>query len=232
MILFNFFGREASLPRNLSDKSILYQKLQELNFEFNELLLLNQHHSDEVYVVDSKNKIYSTNNLPKADGIVTNLTNLPIGILTADCGPVLFFDEDKKIIGACHAGWKGAKAGIIANTILEMKKLGATDIKAIIGPTIQQYSYQVSKDFYDNFLEESSQNVKFFKIGKEADKWQFDLPSYISEKIAKAGVYDIENLEIDTYTNQSKYFSYRKYCHESKPLDGNNIAIISINDSQ
>lgn len=125
-----------------------------------------------------------------------------------------------------------AKSGIIANTVSAMKNLGATDIKASIGPTIQQYSYQISKDFYDDFLSESAQNIKFFKIGKEADKWQFDLPSYISEKIANAGVYDIENLGIDTYTNQSKYFSYRKYCHESKALDGNNIAIISINDSQ
>lgn len=229
MILYNFFGRDASLPRNLSDNSILFQKLQELNFQFSEIFLVNQFHSNQVYVLDSADKIYTSNDMPKADGIVTNLKNLPIGILTADCGPVLFLDEDNKIIGACHAGWRGARSGIIANTILEMQKLGATNIKAIIGPTIQQYSYQISKDFYDDFLSESSQNIKFFKIGKEADKWQFDLPSYISEKIVKAGVYDIENLEIDTYTNQSKYFSYRKYCHESKALDGSNIAIISIN---
>jgi len=232
MILYNFFGREASLSRNLNDKSIFYQKLQEQDFKFNDVLLVNQFHSNQVFVLDSADKIYANNNLPKADGIVTNLTNLPIGILTADCGPVIFYDEDNKIIGACHAGWKGAKAGIIANTISAMKNLGAIDIKASIGPTIQQYSYQVSKDFYDDFLSESAHNIKFFKIGKEADKWQFDLPSYIAEKIVNAGVYEIENLGIDTYTNQSKYFSYRKYCHESKPLDGNNIAVISINDSE
>lgn len=119
MILFNFFGREASLPRNLSDRLIFYQKLREQNFKFTNVMLVSQFHSNQVFVLDSIDKIYANNNLPKADGIVTNLANLPIGILTADCGPILFYDEDKKIIGACHAGWKGPNLELLLIQFLQ-----------------------------------------------------------------------------------------------------------------
>jgi len=192
-------------------------------------LLLNQVHGDKVVAVDDIKKIHGTQNLPKADGIVTNLKNIAIGIVTADCAPIIFYDEEKQVIGACHAGWKGAKLGIIQETVKKMHDLGATNISAIIGPMIQQYSYQVSIDFYNEFLLESKDNLRFFKETADPIRWNFNLPNYVESKLSLSGVNDIENLMIDTYTNPQKYSSYRRSCHYSDEIRGRNIAVICLN---
>lgn len=234
MINYNFFGRDCFIDRELNDRSDLNLKLKALEFRLDEVMIVNQVHGKEVILIDNPSKILPTQNLPKADGIVTNLKNLPLGIITADCAPVLFFDNSNNIIGACHAGWRGAKAGIIEETVKQMRLIGAYQIHAIIGPTIQQYSYEVSQDFYDDFLMTDKNYLKFFKRHKNdannLPKWLFDLPSFVAEKLMQAKVDDIENLAIDTYTNPAKYFSYRYSCHVNQADQGRNVSVISINE--
>ena len=229
MINYNFFGKDCTIDSEFKDRTDLNQKLNDLNFKFGEVLLLNQVHGDKVVAVDDIKKIHGTQNLPKADGIVTNLKNIAIGIVTADCAPIIFYDEEKQVIGACHAGWKGAKLGIIQETVKKMHDLGATNISAIIGPMIQQYSYQVSIDFYNEFLLESKDNLRFFKETADPIRWNFNLPNYVESKLSLSGVNDIENLMIDTYTNPQKYSSYRRSCHYSDEIRGRNIAVICLN---
>ncbi len=229
MINYNFFGKDCTIDSELKDRTDLNQKLNDLNFKFGEVLLLNQVHGKGVVVVDDIKKIHGIQNLPKADGIVTNLKNVAIGIITADCAPIIFYDEENQIIGACHAGWKGAKLGIIQETVKKMQALGAKDIRAIIGPMIQQYSYQVSIDFYNEFLLENRNNLRFFKETADPIRWNFNLPNYVESKISLGGVNDIENLMIDTYTNIQKYYSYRRFCHNNVEEKGRNIAVVCIN---
>jgi YfiH family protein len=229
MINYNFFGKDCTIDSEYKDRTDLNQKLNDLNFKFGEVLLLNQVHGKDVVVVDDIKKIHGIQNLPKADGIVTNLKNVAIGIITADCAPIIFYDEENQIIGACHAGWKGAKLGIIQETVKKMQALGATDIRAIIGPMIQQYSYQVSIDFYNEFLLENRDNLRFFKETADPIRWNFNLPNYVESKLSLSGVNDIENLMIDTYTNIQKYYSYRRFCHNNAEEKGRNIAVVCIN---
>ena len=229
MINYNFFGKDCTIDSELKDRTDLNQKLNDLNFKFGEVLLLNQVHGKNVVVVDDIKKIHGIQNLPKADGIVTNLKNVAIGIITADCAPIIFYDEENQIIGACHAGWKGAKLGVIQETVKKMQALGAKDIRAIIGPMIQQYSYQVSIDFYNEFLLENRDNLRFFKETADPIRWNFNLPNYVESKISLGGVNDIENLMIDTYTNIQKYYSYRRFCHNNAEEKGRNIAVVCIN---
>ena len=226
MIDFTFFGKNCHIDKELKDRENLNQKLQELDINPSHLLFLNQIHGNHVITISNPQQIYGTQNLPKADGIVTNQKNIAIGIITADCVPVVFWDSSTNIIGACHAGWRGAKSGIIHNTVSAMKSLGASEIRASIGPAIQQYSYEVSQDFLDDFLNENITNKKFFRVSKNADKWLFDLPNYVFEKISNSGVEEIDNCEIDTYTNSEKYFSYRRSTHAKDDAMGRNISII------
>jgi len=229
MINFHFFGRECYIDKELKERQNLQENLTKLNFNFSDILLLNQVHGNDVVVIADQKQIYGIQDLPKADGIVTNLSNLAIGIVTADCAPILLYDNEQQIIGACHAGWRGAKSGIIESTIKAMKKLGANDIKASIGPTIQQYSYQISQEFYDDFISLDASSSRFFKADKVANKWLFNLPTFIENKLSQCGVLDIDNLEIDTYTNVKNYFSYRRASHFAQDLDGRNVSIICIN---
>ena len=229
MINYNFFGKDCVIDQDLNDRTDLNQKLNDLNFKFGEVLLLNQVHGKDVIVVDDIKKIHGTRNLPKADGIVTNLKNIALGIITADCAPIIFYDEENHVIGACHAGWRGAKLGIIQETVKKMHDLGAKDIRAIIGPMIQSYSYQVSVDFYNEFLSEDPSNLRFFKETSESIRWNFNLPNYIESKLSKSGISDIENLMIDTYTNHQKYSSYRRFCHGSEESRGRNVSVICLN---
>lgn len=225
-IKYNFFGKDCVIDRELSNLANLERALREKIFPTNSILLLKQIHSDQVMVVDSPEKIYGNHNLPKADALVTNLPNIAIGIVTADCSPILFFDRERKIIGAAHAGWRGARSGVISSTILAMKKLGAENIEAIIGPMIQQKSYEVSQDFMDDFLHEDSANKSLFTNGLNPGKFLFDLPSYVEKKIVESGINKIQNSRIDTYTNEEKYFSFRRSTHQKESDCGRNISVI------
>ncbi|MBL6664875.1 MAG: peptidoglycan editing factor PgeF [Rickettsiales bacterium] len=227
-IKYHFFGTEVKINRDLENREPLNKSLTQKGFQTKHTLLLNQIHSNNVCVIDTENKIYGDQNLPKADAIVTNQPNINIGVITADCAPILLYCKQSNIIAATHAGWKGAKAGIIKNTISKMKELGAAEIQAIIGPMIQQDSYEVSKEFYDDFLSENLENKEFFISGKLVDKFQFDLNGYVENKLRKSGIENIQNSKIDTYSGFDKYFSYRRANHQNKKDCGRNISIINV----
>lgn len=225
---FHFFGKDCLIDRVLSNRAEIEASLRKQNISATNILMLNQVHGIEVVIIDSPEKIYGTQNLPKADGLVTNLPNIALGIFTADCSPILFFDEEKKIIGAAHAGWRGAKLGIVDSIVFAMKKLGAKNIKAQIGPMIQQESYEVSQDFFDDFLQDDLENKKFFQSGKKPNKHLFNLPQYIEEKLRIAGISEIENCQIDTYKNSEKFFSFRRSTHLNEVDCGRNVSVIAL----
>jgi YfiH family protein len=178
--------------------------------------------------MDDEKKIYGDQGLPNIDAIVTNLKNVAIAIVTADCSPILFYDEKYNIIGAAHAGWKGAKSGVIKNTVEAMRNLGAKNIKVKIGPMIQQESYQVSQEFYDEFVNEDSDNKRFFIDGKEEGKYMFDLASYVEKKIKEEGIKEIDNPRTDTYKDEEKFFSFRRSIHKGESDCGRNISLVMI----
>jgi YfiH family protein len=149
--------------------------------------------------------------------MVTRQRNIALGILTADCCPVLFADPETGIIGAAHAGWRGALAGVIPNTVKAMVQIGAklSSIRAGIGPTIQQASYEVGAEVRDAFVSASGANSKFFIPAKRDGFWMFDLPGYAAQSLRNAGVTLYENLGRDTYPPANGFFSYRRRTHEA-----------------
>lgn len=229
-IKYKFFDKHCIIDRALSDRSHLEAELRKLHFNFSNISFVNQIHSNIVYVIDEKNKIPPIQGLPKADAIVTNLENVVIGVVTADCSPIFLKDEKQKIIAVIHAGWRGAKADIIANAIAEMKKLGSKieNISAIIGPMIHQKSYQVSQEFYDDFLKDDKKNSQFFIDDKTAvNHYLFDLPAFVIAKLKAAKINNIGNMNIDTYQSL-EHSSYRRSTHQKQPDCGRNISLIMI----
>lgn len=229
-IKYHFFGKDCLIDRELKNRVNLDLALSEKNMSNCGALFVNQIHGKEVVVIDREEKIHGEQGLPKADAIVTNLTNIAIGVITADCAPILFFDEEKKVIAAAHAGWRGAKLGVIESVVKEMRKLGAKNIQAIIGPMIQQKSYEVSGEFIDDFLSEEGSNKIFFINGENPDKHLFDLPSYVEKKLSEAGIEKVENLKINTYSEEEKFFSFRRSFHRGENDCGRNVSAIAIND--
>lgn len=169
---------------------------------------------------------------PKADGIVTNQRGLALGIVTADCGPVLFADAEAGVIGACHAGWKGALTGVLENTVASMVELGAqaSNITAILGPTISQANYQVGPDFPAPFIAQKASNSKYFSTSDKANHFQFDLTDYIVDRLAATGV-NSGAVYRCTYGEEDNFFSYRRTTHRSEADYGRQLSAIVLNDT-
>ncbi len=227
-IKYHFFGKDCIIARDLFDRKNLEQAMKNQGFRASHTLFVNQIHSNEVVVVDSVEKIYGNQNLAKADAIVTNVPNVAIAVVTADCSPILFFDEEQKIIAVAHAGWRGAKSGVIANSVAAMRKLGAQEIRAVIGPMIQQNSYQVSAEFFADFIAEDQANSVFFVDCVEVDKKRFDLPAYVEKKLREVNVTKIHNVDVDTYTREQDFFSFRRSTHLDEKDCGRNVSVIEI----
>lgn len=225
-IKHHFFGKDCIIDRELLSRANLEFRLKEIGIFGYRNLFLNQVHGRDVIVVDSEEKLYGDQGLPRADAIVTNLRNVAVCVVTADCAPVLLFDAEKKIIAAAHAGWRGAKLGIISSTIAEMKKLGAIKISAIVGPMIQQESYEVSHEFFDDFLLEDTANKEFFIGSRDRDKYLFDLSDYVEKKLCAEGIVEISNQKIDTYKNEKDLFSFRRSTHRGEKDCGRNVSFI------
>ena len=187
------------------------------------LILLHQLHSNKIFFVNkiSKKKLFG-------DGLITNARHLAIGILTADCAPILFFEPKKNIIGAAHAGWKGAHKKIGEKMINYFKKKGSKleDIFAVIGPCISQNNYEVKNDFRAKFLKQSLKNKKHFKIIK--NKIYFDLKGYIFKQLKDAGINNIEIIKKDTFNPKNNFFSARRSLKKKINDYGRNISIIMI----
>lgn len=163
---------------------------------------------------------------PHADAMVTDRPALLLGILTADCAPVLLADRAAGVIGAAHAGWKGALAGVTDQTVAVMVALGASTsrIVAAIGPCIAQASYEVDDSFRARFLETDD---AFFSAGR-AGHWQFDLEAYVAHRLHLAGVASVDRLGLDTYAAPQRFFSFRRSMHRNEPAYGRQIALIGL----
>jgi len=195
------------------------------------LLTLHQVHGKDCVVADAP-----YDKRPKADAHVTDVPGLALGILTADCVPVLFVGEKTDgapVIGAAHAGWGGALKGVLAETVGQMQALGAElcSIRAAIGPCIAQKSYEVSASFVDPFMEEDEMNERFFMVAQREGHLMFDLPGYVALKLAKAGVKNVSIGDQDTYALEEDFFSYRRTTHAQELDYGRQISVVMIASS-
>ena len=191
-----------------------------------ELATVHQVHSAEVVYVEHP---WPQGERPRADAMVTERSNLLLGILTADCAPVLFTDPEAGIVGAAHAGWRGALAGVTDSTIAEMERRGASRdrIRAVVGPCIAQPSYEVDEAFRERFLESDPSNNRFFIAGKSG-KPHFDLPGYVAERLRSSGIVKTEIVGLDTYTEADRFYSYRRATHLGEADYGRQVSLIGL----
>jgi polyphenol oxidase len=191
------------------------------------LLSLYQIHSPEVVVAE---RPWSRDNRPRADAVVTRTPALALGISTADCGPLLFADNEAGVIGAAHAGWRGAFTGVIEATVAAMEKLGAarSRIAAALGPTISQSNYEVGPEFVDRFVAADPTNARFFKTSKRAGHAMFNLNGYIASRIEHAGIVNFEDLGLCTYAEPARFYSFRRSTHLGEPDYGRHINAIAL----
>jgi len=166
---------------------------------------------------------------PHADALVTDRPGLLLGILTADCAPVLLADRAAGVVGAAHAGWKGAVGGVLEATLDAMERLGArrADIAAAIGPTIGQASYEVDAPFRTRFGEGQA---RFFGPGTRVGHWQFDLPGFVAARLAAGGVGQVAVLPCDTYADVGRFFSFRRATHRGQADHGRHLSLIGLPD--
>ena len=190
------------------------------------LMTVHQVHSAEVVMATAP---WPNDARPHADGMVTDRQGLLLGILTADCVPVLFADVERQIIGAAHAGWKGALGGVTDNIITAMVALGARrdSIVAAIGPCIGRASYEVSDDFARAFERADGANERFFTGGKAGHHY-FDIEAYVIHRLSAAGITQIDSKGVDTYAESDRFFSYRRTCHAGEVDYGRQISLIGI----
>jgi YfiH family protein len=175
---------------------------------------------------------WTTAQRPRADAIVTRVPGLAIGISTADCGPVLFADPQARIVGAAHAGWRGALAGVIEATVAAMEKLGAdrSRLVAAIGPMIRQPNYEVGGDLVERFLAAGPDNAWFFAPAAREEHALFDLAGYVAARLTHAGVTEIEDLDCCTYADPAHFFSFRRSTHQGEADYGRHINAIALGD--
>jgi polyphenol oxidase len=167
---------------------------------------------------------------PRADALVTDRPGLALGIVTADCAPVLFADREAGVIGAAHAGWKGALAGVTDATIAAMETLGADRdrISAAVGPCIARASYEVDEAFLNRFTAISPANERFFSAGTRPQHHQFDLEGYVVDRLAQAGIRRVAAMGVDTYADDTRYFSFRRATHTGAPDYGRQLSLIAL----
>jgi polyphenol oxidase len=191
------------------------------------LVTAHQFHTADVVEVT---EVWPLEGRPKVDGMVSRAKGIALGVLTADCGPVLFADEVAGVIGCCHAGWKGALTGVTDTTVVAMEKLGAKrdNIIAVIGPTISQIAYEVGPEFPKPFLEQSSANAHFFKPSIKAEHFMFDLPAYLRERLKAFGLKSVFDLALCTYSDESRFYSYRRATHRGETDYGRLISAIAL----
>jgi YfiH family protein len=186
-----------------------------------------QVHSATAHVVDS---LVPRETLPQADALVTRTRGLAIGILTADCAPVLFADAEAGVVGAAHAGWRGALSGVLEATVAAMEGLGAdrTRIFAALGPAIGPQSYEVGPEFVASFEAADAANARFFATPKGRKTPHFDLPSYVMARLGQLGLKHTEQHSPCTYENESMFFSFRRATHRKEPDYGRQISAIVV----
>ena len=191
-----------------------------------ELVTVHQVHSADAVYADHA---WSQEDRPHADALVTDRPKLLLGILTADCAPVLLADNEAGVIGAAHAGWRGALAGVTDSTLAAMEKLGARRhrIAAAVGPCITQLSYEVDEDFRQRFRDEEPGSGRFF-VESASGKPHFDLPAYVVHRLIAAGIEQVEALHLDTYAEPDRFYSYRRATHRGDADYGRQASLIAL----
>jgi YfiH family protein len=190
------------------------------------LVTLHQIHSPDAIHVTAP---FADDARPRADAMVTDRPGLVLGILTADCAPVLLADRSSGVVAAAHAGWKGALVGVVEATVAQMERLGAdrARIAAAVGPCIARRSYEVDEAFLRRFSEADPEHERFFAPGREGHH-QFDLEGFVLSRLAAAGLTRIEALGEDTYSQPERFFSYRRATHKSEPDYGRQISLVAL----
>jgi YfiH family protein len=191
------------------------------------LCTVHQIHSNKSVIV---NEPLEHKSAPQADALVTNKSGVALGVLTADCLPVLFADGKNGVIAAAHSGWKGAISGVLENTIMQMCALGAeiTHINATIGPAIARESYEVGTEFIERFISQHKDNERFFAKSENPGHYMFNLSGYASNRLMEAGLSRINIIAQDTYFNDNEFFSYRRSCKRGEPVYGRQISVIML----
>jgi len=191
------------------------------------LVTVHQHHSaDAVRVTEP----WAMDARPMADAMVTDVAGMALGVLTADCAPILFADPEAQVIGAAHAGWKGALGGVTGRTLAAMEALGAKRARIVagIGPTISQAVYEVGPEFPERYLEEDAGNSRFFKPSQRPHHSMFDLPGYLAARLRAEGVGEVADLAICTFSDEQRFFSYRRATHRRERDYGRQISAIAL----
>jgi len=216
------YGSGDAPEKVRKNRAIAISKLGLKKSKLNTVL---QEHSNVVAVAD---KTWTIEARPRADAIVTKEVGLAIGVLTADCAPVLFVDDVSKVIGVCHAGWRGALSGVLEACVLEMETLGAnrSSISTVVGPCIHQKSYEVGPEFKNEFVIRDKNNVMFFCSSTREGFFLFDLPGYICGRLDTLSLKKNSYLPFDTYELAHKFFSYRRSTHQGESNYGRGLSAI------
>jgi YfiH family protein len=193
------------------------------------LLTAYQTHSADVVTADVP---WSPDARPRADAIVTRTRGLAIGVTTADCGPILFADAQAGVVGAAHAGWRGALHGVLEATITAMERCGAERGRMVValGPMIRQPNYEVGPEFVARFTAAETANARFFKASARADHALFDLAGYIAARLRRCGIERIEDIGRCTYGEPAEFFSYRASTHRGEPDYGRHVNAVAMSE--
>lgn len=235
-----FFGRQGGVSRGMfaslncgfgsgDDAELVRENRarigRHLGVEHDRVLSVYQIHSPEAVIVK---ECWRREASPKADAMATAEPGIALGILTADCAPILFADAEARVIGAAHAGWKGAITGIAEAAVAAMESLGARRgrIVATIGPCITQPSYEVGGEFRARFVAADTGNGKYFGHGNRDGHWQFDLPGYVGARLSNLGLEAVNVIDRCTYANEADYFSFRRTTHRAESDYGRNLSAI------
>ncbi|MCP8937024.1 peptidoglycan editing factor PgeF [Alsobacter sp. SYSU M60028] len=197
-----------------------------LGVEPSRLVTVHQVHSPDTLVVEGP----WSGERPRADGMATRTPGVALAVLSADCGPVLFADAEAGVVGACHAGWKGAFTGVLESTLAAMEGLGArrARVSAVLGPTISAAAYEVGPEFVARFLDEDAGHGRFFRPSEREGHSYFDLPGFIGSRLRAAGVGRFENIGECTYADESRFYSYRRATHRGEPDYGRLVSAIAL----
>lgn len=225
-----YAGLNVGIGSNDDPKLVAHNRAlaaQHLGCDPGKLVTLYQVHSADVITADAP----FPGDRPQADGLVTATPGLLIGVLTADCGPVLFADKKAGIVGACHAGWKGATGGILEATVEAMEKLGATrsTVTAVLGPTISQKNYEVGPEFIERLTRLDADNSRWLRPSENAGHAMFDLPGYIVDRLDRQGVNAGWTGQC-TYAGEEQFFSYRRATHRGDADYGRQLSAICLKE--
>jgi YfiH family protein len=219
-VYHGFFSKEGNKAEDAADA---------LGLDAEDIAMLKQVHGVRTVVLDAP----WGDDMPDADAVVTTQQDIGLAIRTADCAPVLFADREKPVVGAAHAGWRGALDGVLEDTIAKMTAQGAavSTITAVIGPCIRQESYEVDDSFKKTFTDKDADSAAFFKAGARDGHHQFNLPGYVHHRLKRAGITDVVEVEHDTLAMRDVYFSHRRGTLAGKKEDGRQLSVIAIRDA-